>query len=77
MFITHSFYNLHSNQNIDIDTDNLDGHIQKFKKPYPAIIRKTNNGKSSSIRQFSQIWLLKITRKKGKIKTSFYFYFFG
>jgi hypothetical protein len=32
MVITQSFYNLPSNQKIDIDIDNLDSRIQKFKK---------------------------------------------
>jgi hypothetical protein len=44
MVITQSFYNLPSNQKIDIDIDNLNGRIKKFKKTYPAIIRKNNNG---------------------------------
>jgi hypothetical protein len=32
MVITQSFYNLPSNQKIDIDTDNLDGRIKKIQK---------------------------------------------
>jgi hypothetical protein len=76
MVITQSFYNLPSNQKIDIDTDNLDGRIQT-KKPTRRLSEKSIMEWSSSIRQFSQTWLLKITRKKGKNKTSFFFPFFG
>ncbi len=58
MVITQSIYNLRSNQKLDIDTDNLDGRIKKIqKKTYPAISEKTIMEWSSSIRQFSQIWL--------------------
>jgi len=44
MVITQSFYNLPSNQKIDIDIDNLDSRIQKFKKKnLPGDYQKKNN----------------------------------
>jgi len=51
MVITQSFYNLPSNQKIDIDTDNLDGRIQT-KKPTRRLSEKSIMEWSSSIRQF-------------------------
>jgi hypothetical protein len=77
MVITQSFYNLPRNQKINIDTDNLDGRIKKIqKKNLPGqLSEKTIMEWSSSIRQFSQIWLSKITRKKGEKNILLFIYF--